>query len=93
MYRITSGSHNVFLKKKREEDILPCIVQVYLYYYSEQIYRKVYFTCTIDQCLVLHPYADIPIGIVILALRPIELGCKSPGKILDECYRNAPRKT
>lgn len=58
--------------------------------------RKVIFnlkiTCTIDRPPVPHPYVDIPTEILILVLRLKELGCRSPGKILGECYCNALHK-
>lgn len=53
------------------------------------VHRKI--TCTIGRLPELHPYADIPTEILIPVSRPKELGCRSPDKILDECYRNAPR--
>lgn len=49
-------------------------------------------TCTIGRHPELHLYADIPTEILIPVLHPKELGCRSPGKILGECYRNAPHK-
>lgn len=52
------------------------------------INRKI--TCTIGRPPEFHPCVDIPTEILIPVSRQKGLGCRSPGKILDECYRNAP---
>lgn len=52
--------------------------------------RKI--TCTIGRLPEPHLYADIPTEILIPVSRPTELGCRSPDKILGECYHNAPHK-
>lgn len=75
-----------------KEERISHYIGIVCIYAIRKVIANLKITCTIGRLPAPHLYADIPREILILVSRPKEPGCRSPGKILGEYYRNAPRK-